>query len=694
MVAATRATLLALAVLVAISFLLCMLSATEAHVVPQVADLYVVCQYARSMAEGHPFRYQPGDAPSTGATSVLHTAALAIAHVAGARGEGLVAFAILLGAALFVATVLLARRVARRISGEEEGWLAGALVALSGPTAWGFLSGSDVGLFMFLALWLLDGFVVAHSGGGTTPVLVAATLLALARPEGLPIALLTGAGLALGPLRSARGRARWLPFAPAVAGLGMLALNRAVTGAWLGTSVAPKSLIANYGLAHTLGLVADYGVDVIRGLLLGLYPSQVPIGASRGWAPFYFPPLALLLIIAAVANADVHRRALTHWLLVVAAIYALVSPNTFAGVHFNRYLMWSFPGLLALAAVGLGSASRLVRTPPGRPASLFRLGAALFVVLGLLSTARFAAIYGDNAGQVYLREYAAARWVVRNLPPDARLAGLSTSIEFLTGLPGMSLHATANPALAGNRASEAEADTFEGLGRIPSESRPTHLLTSVLAQEAYPAMQELVEGEPLFRTASLSPDELLLFKTRWDALARNRRVYLHESLEAVGALRQGDSLNVCDIADESRHGYAFQSALGGQRLAGAVHVDSYVAASDAPGKVLDAGRVILGEERFQVRASPGKDLVIVMRTAAAAEANVVRLEGGGRSRLEIPDAGFALEVNGAPAGRYAFRPGPGWTEKTIRVPGSLVASDPVRLRLSGKYASYYYWTFQ
>jgi hypothetical protein len=696
MVAPRRPLLLpVLALLVVFSFLLCMLAATEAHVVPQVADLYVVCQYAKSMAEGHPFRYQPEDAPSSGATSLLHTAVLAIAYAAGARGEGLVAVAILLGAACFVASVLLARRLATRLSGEAEGWLAGALVALSGPTVWGFLSGSDVGLFMLLSLWLFDGLVVAHAGGRSSSALWAGTLLALARPEGLAIGLMTGAGLTLGPFRGARGRSRLLPWIPAAIGLGMLALNRVATGSWLGTSVTPKSLLASRGLVQAVALVSDYGVDVIRGLLLGLYPAEVPIGASQGFAPFYFPPLALLFVIAAAAAADVHRRAVTLWLLIVAAVFGLVSPNTYLGVHFNRYLMWAFPGLLVLTATGAGTVSRLIMTPPGRSRSFFRAAAALFVVLGLLSTARFATLYGESAGNLYVREVAAARWVARNLPADARLAGLATSLEYLTGLRGMSLHATINPALAGNRASEAEADTFEGLGRLRPEDRPTHLLTSVAAQEGYPAMQELIEGEPLFRTSSLSQDELLVFRMRWDAIGRNRRLYLPDGASAVRGLRLVDSLNVCDILEESRHAYAFRSKLGGLGLAGAVHADVYPGpAGGASERVLDAGRVILGEERFELRAVPGRDLVLVTRTAASADANVIRVEGGGRSRLELPEAGFSLEVNGVPAGRHVFQLGPGWNERVIRIAGSLVGSDPVRLRFSGKYASFYYWSFQ
>lgn len=70
-----------------------MLWAAEGHVVAQLSDFYVVAQYARAFAEGHPFRYNPGEAPTTGSTSLLHTAVLGLAHAVGFRGEGLVAFA-------------------------------------------------------------------------------------------------------------------------------------------------------------------------------------------------------------------------------------------------------------------------------------------------------------------------------------------------------------------------------------------------------------------------------------------------------------------------------------------------------------------------------------------------------------------------------------------------------------------------
>ncbi|HEU0094663.1 MAG TPA: hypothetical protein VFS78_21290, partial [Vicinamibacteria bacterium] len=180
--------LLAVAAVVAGAFLFFMFAATEGHFVPQVADLYLVCQYARAIAQGHPFRYNPGEPPSTGATSLLFTVALALPEALGIRGEGLVAFAILSGGALYAGTVLLARTVALRLAGPREGTLAGLLVALGGPVVWSFFYGSDIALFLFLALWLLERWLASADAG--VPLWTApGVLLALARPEGLPIAL-------------------------------------------------------------------------------------------------------------------------------------------------------------------------------------------------------------------------------------------------------------------------------------------------------------------------------------------------------------------------------------------------------------------------------------------------------------------------------------------------------------------------
>src|SRR5207247_11324013 len=75
--------LLAVAAVVAGAFLFFMFAATGGHFVPQVADLYLVCQYARAITEGHPFRYNPEEPPSTPATSLQLTLAPAMPAALG-----------------------------------------------------------------------------------------------------------------------------------------------------------------------------------------------------------------------------------------------------------------------------------------------------------------------------------------------------------------------------------------------------------------------------------------------------------------------------------------------------------------------------------------------------------------------------------------------------------------------------------
>ena len=689
-----RLALLLLALAVVVAFVLAMLSSTGARFVPQVVDLYVVCQYARAMAEGHPFRYNPGEAPSTGATSLLYTAWLGGAHAAGIRGEGLVAFAIGTGAALFLASVLLARRLGAALGGERSGWLAGALVALGGPIVWSFLYGSDIALTMFLALWLLDRWLAFWAGRSAGGLALAGTLLALARPEGLWVGLLLGAASTRRPAGRGAGPARWIPFLPAVAGLLVLGLNRALTGGWLGTSVADKSLLASYGLRDGAALVAEYGVDVVRGLLLGFYPSQAPLGFSRGWAPYYFPPLSLLFVLLAVVRAPEPLRApLRWWLGAVGLVFALVSANVFMGVHFNRYLMWAFPGLLVLAAAGLSHAAGLAGTEPPLERALFRAGAGLFLLLGLLSTVRFASLYGEMAGGVARRDLALAEWIRRELPPGVAMANLATSVEYLTGHRNLNLHGVTTPAFFGTLTAEREAGMFESLGRLGEADRPSYLISSASLQEGSALLRELVAGPPVFQTTSLS-DELLVFRMRYDLVGKNRRPFAPGTLEAVRGLREVDRLNVCDGEDERRHRYRYSSRLGDVRLFGGVRIDSY----PLPGGsevVADAGRAILGDERFRVRAAPGQDLVVVMRTASAVEVATRQASLTGLVTLELPEARLQVQVGaGRPIETLSLRPRPGWNEVVFRLPGAAHTGGEAELRFSGRYASFQYWFFQ
>lgn len=684
---------------VTLLFLGFMLQATDAHFVPQVVDLYVVCQYAKAMAEGHPFRYNPGEPPSTGSTSVLHTAILGLGHALGARGEGLVAFAVFFGAALYLGSIVVAGRIGRTLGDARDGMLAAGLVALGGPVVWGFLYGSDIALAMFLALWLLDRWLSFWRDGGAGGLAAAGALLAVTRPEGLPLAVMLGAASTLRAPPLAKVRARLVPWLPTLAGLVLLLVLRVMTGEWLGSSVSGKSLVPNYGFADGLGLAAEYGVDVLRGLLLGLYPSQVPIGFSRGWASFSFPPLALLLILAAAAGGPaMFRLPLRLWLLAVGVLFALVGPNVFMGVHFNRYLMWAFPGLLALTAAGLGVATRLLARDDTRlERSLYAGFASLFLALGLLSTLRFANLYGQMAGEIYRREIPTAEWIRKSLPPGVAMANVATSIEYLTGHRNLNLHGVMTPAFFGTRTVEKEAGLFEALNRLPAAERPPFFISTVSGQESSALLRELVSGEPLYKSFSLG-DDLLVFRARWDLVGRSGRIYRPETRQAVAGLAEVDRLNVCDVRDEASHGYEYVSRRGDLRLAGAVRIEAYEGPAGRE-VVADAGRPILGSETFRVRTSRGRDLVVVFRTSAVVEGRTTRAAGGSPTaaqvhEIEVPEAGMIVRVGGRSLAPLAFPNGPGWSEHVFRIPGHALAEGATELELSGRYASFFYWFYQ
>ncbi len=686
-----RRLLLLVGLLVALSFVGLMLAATDGYFTPQVTDLYLVCQYAKAMAEGHPFRYNPGEPPSTGATSLLHTALLAAAHAAGMRGQGLVAFAILAGVIAYLASIDLARRIGGLLGDADSGTLAGALVALGGPLVWGYLGGSDAGLFSVLALVVFLALLRDWDRPRVPWALVAALSLAvLTRPEGVVVALVLAICWQRSPGGPVRRAAMWVPVA---IGLAHFALNRLLTGTWSSTSVAGRSIFDNYSLPDSLALTTEYAIDVVRGVLLGLYPSQTPIGVARGWAPYYFVPLALLLALLAVLRApEPLRRPLGAWLWACGAGALLAMPGNHAGVHFNRHLLWIFPTVHVLAALGLRHlVFHLFAAEDGRQRA-WRLGAGAAIVLAGLSTARFAAHYAAGAGEVYRRDVAAARWIRQNLPPGATIANQATSIEYLTGHRNFNLHGVNTPAFLDNLAAERDAGTLESLARLAPAERPRYLLTTA-SQRGSVLVDLMARGAPLFRTSSLA-DEIEIHEARYDLVGTSHRPYLgHTGREASG-LTEVDRLNVCDRRDERRHAYRLSSRIGDLALRGTPRVDTYAGTGAGGQTVADAGRAILGFEEFSVSTRPGQPLLVALRTADGVQAGVRQWSGSAQYDLGFPEARVALSIDGQTVAQVDARPAAGWDELTLRVGASAIRSTSTRLRVSGRYASFYYWFYQ
>jgi hypothetical protein len=141
-------------------------------------DSWIHLHFARNLAEGAGFVYNPGH-PVSGSTAPLWTLLLAAgALIAGASP----AMAKTLGVAAAVGAALVVRRVAIAFGAPPPTALVGAIALLwTGAFAWGALSGMEVTLAALLVALALLG-LARDATGGTA---IAGALAALARPEAI-----------------------------------------------------------------------------------------------------------------------------------------------------------------------------------------------------------------------------------------------------------------------------------------------------------------------------------------------------------------------------------------------------------------------------------------------------------------------------------------------------------------------------
>ena len=677
-------------------YILSMLSVTDGHFVPQVSDLYLIAQYARGFAEGHPFQYNPGEATTTGATSLLHTLFLALAHFIGFRGEGLIAFAILSGGGFAFLTAVQVYGAGLIVSGSSRiARLAAVLVILNGPLAWSFHYGADIALVLFLSAWLFTAWLQGAGDGAndSTRFVMPACLLALTRPEAA--ILVTALGVAAAwDARKVGGRWSMRPkwfFPTVVAALVPLGL-RLFTASAANTSFSRKFLSANWGAFSAAVFSIDYWSDILRGVLLGFYPSSQRLGLGDANAPYYSAPFLMVFVFLAFLGAS---RALTRagTFLCAALLTAIATtPSIHMGVHFNRYLLFALPPLLVLSALGMDSAAGLLGTAfsSSRERAFKRIG-VVACVFSLLSVARFALVYADFAATTYRKDEALFNFIRSRLPEDATFLSNGVSIEYRTERRSLNLSGVVTPGFAEILPVETEASAFEILSR-PDAKLPPFLI----AQEAYiegsPAWGALVGGPPVFVTASLDGAEFAIYPTRAELLGRQRGLI---RLEPPSEWTLVDSLNVADPVDERLHDYRFSSSVGTRSLFAALKLDKYEGSGRNAGtEVADGGRVILGEEEMQLATPHEGDVLLVMRTNGSPSARV--RHASGERRMDLALAQSALRV-GTSKGRtdwLRMALEPGWNEVVYRIPAALIEGRRTRFLIEGRYAAYTYWVFQ
>ena len=463
-------------------------------------DSWIHLQFARNLAEGQGFAYNPG-VPVSGSTAPLWTLLLgALFRLVGS--EPLIAKVVGTAAAL-AAAWLAARLTLEWTTDRGAAVVAGMLTALAGPVLWGALSGMEV----TLAAALVTGGLLAHVTGRE---LAAATLLALAvlaRPESVLVFALVWAAGSWSPRRAAI-------FALALAVIvgPWAAFNLATVGSLLPATAAAKIEGGLVGVlsGHRESLASTFGTRPWRylvewatwlGTVNALFPLVIPPGLwllwRRGGRRFLLPGTALILHPLAMALLAPYRgpdfqegRYSIHLLPLAAAVATLP--------------------LATLTAWGAGSSA-----PRARARQLPRLLAAGLVVAALAGLWPAATRYGWAVQNIEAMQGHLGRWVAANTPPDARLAVNDVgAIGYLSRREVVDVMGLVTPAILPYR-----RDGEAGVLRYLERACPDYL---IVFPRWFPRLTAMVERfTPIYRVVlarntTAGAEEMVVYETIWN----------------------------------------------------------------------------------------------------------------------------------------------------------------------------------
>jgi hypothetical protein len=672
------------------------------HPAPPQSDTLIYMQYARAMAEGHPYIFNPGDAPSTGSTSHLYPAVLALAYLLGAHGDALLSAGFFINVCCYLVWLQLFLLVARRcVPGQAT--LAAGLVLLNGHLALVAMGQSDAGLFLALAWGLLAALLYGRFRWATA----LAVLCVLTRPEGMVLA----AGLALLAVALAWRRVTCARQFLRVAGGGLLAvaavpiLNRLLTGMWQFQSVAGKGYLNSFPLVGALGCAANDLLTLLREVLfnLGAAPRQN-----------YFPPVigGCLAIIGLAGvfsdgcrgtppsrkNTGLEGRTpaspaesgaiLIWWFGCCLAAWGLIALSEFQGQGNDRYLAWMLPSWYLLAAAGAGQVARLI----DRRQTMVALGV---ILLGFEAGTwpYFLARYATQDVQMQAL-VSFGRKAHAALPSGTPLGMLEgTGLRYYFGdRPVRHLNGITSSAFRGQRDLVCAIETLRhepalrfGCWLVPASLRGWCEETGLL-------------GTCVLTDTDGPPDGYAfgLFDARWDSMPEASLLPLDAAAtKAVASMKLVDRLDVGYAPDERRCGYCFGSRLPDARFLPFVGCRRL-----GPAQITEVGQPVIGWDEFRIAAPQRlRPMRVVLRTALDATCTVVRTNNrysGEGVHLRSP-LRLRLLVNGVALPEMEIPvtcAGDAFAECLLEIPGEAVTTNPLDIVIAGDHLALGYWLYQ
>ncbi len=659
------------------------LAAGQGNFILPLDDVYIHFQYARQLAGGQLFVYNPGQPPTSGATSFLYPFVLAIGYAAGFKALHLGVWALAIGALALAGSGWLVYRLVRLWRGPA--WLAAPLAlafTLTGAVSWHYMSGMETGLVTALALAALYAVAVNRAG----LFVISASLLALARPEwGALSALAVGAIIwrGLSAPSSARRAGWWLPLLLPIVMLGVQpAVNWLLTGSVVASGNAAKSV---------LGIVPFRWETVITRIWANF--SRAWLEFMTGYSPregWYVPPLLAALgclgIVVLMTRRDQRPAGALAALWLLAGTAFIATLDT-AFWHFKRYQIPLLALFYPLAGAGVAWAAAAVRA--------LRWPARLYAVAGLPVFAAatawvFLGHFALNVSYIYAQPYQMARWLADNTSPDAVIAvhdvGMMRYIGGRTTLdkvglttPGAADYWRNGPGSVAEFLVQHRPDYIASYGEGHGYGLGMVAATGIYGE---PLEAFAVKLDERFNVALAAPEQAI-YLPDWSGAdhAASHRPQV-PWLTNWAAWQLVDVVNVAQIASEQAHDYRWR--MEGQPVAFPTEVREwgYINCAGADCHLLDGGRFIDAEEAFVVRVTPGRDTLLV-----------TRLHPYSRGTLDV-------YANGERVARRWLPDLPGaWLDVHTLIPAAQVTSSALHIRVvpdtpGGGYLPHWHGVYQ
>lgn len=630
-------------------------------------DSFIHFQYARAIAELHPFRYQASMPPTSGATSVLWPALLAPFWAIGFRGTAILWPAWAFG---FVALGALANEsyhLAKPLAGKWGATGSAALVLSFSAFTWCAASGMEVVPFawaMARAARRASEWQEERANRTTRrciELVVMAFVVAMLRPEGALVAMAIAVVLALFP-RNRNVAQRLVALAAFAGALATPLLLRAFTGSTRANTTTAKLLLGNpYYVGSALsGAVMDNVKTLFKTLLNGLI-----------WSAEFLPsnamPIAIMALIA-IPIAGFQKRKLVRAAFVVAIALGMIVPCFYVTFLWNRLrYLWPFAtgwliGLACLASV-LGEIATLVhpRARAGVPMLLGFFAGAFIVRLDWVIDD-----VANSARGIDQQHVKIGRWARDALPASALVAVNDTgAIAYFSDkrtfdIVGLTTNGEAKYWVAGT------ASRLEHYEHMNRDALPTHFIV-------YPDWMgtDALFGKELFSatvtdSTILGGQSMRAYEADWSLLHSGDKPWSEPGVAIA------DELDVADLESESAHAYALL-ARDNEEVVG----DAFTLSGE---RIIDGGRGYRARDRFVAHLAAGKSVKCIARVAPTRGRAIVDVRANGDlvATLTLGD-----EDDFSPA----------WTEKLFVIPASDTKSEtPLELAArEGTFASYHYW---